>query len=422
MPRELVRAICGPGTGSARPRTAAARQPGVAAVARPAAESGESGRHIRVCLFSPADLNIVSGASIWVEAVAQVLHAGLGTEVVIPLRTLERRTLVTGPLRELDGVELVDPRRIRPYVPASGLEIEESLDLIEGLDDAAPFDVIVVRSFGACLAAIERPSLRDRLWSTYVLEPERDIESAAYLADLARIAAASRWVVVQSEEMRGLLESVVPGARGRTIILPPAVPNPAEPARLLPAPAARLWYAGKFHPFYPVPLMLDIFETLQPDHPDLEFHAIGDQVFRPPGGDAWADDLERRLRTTPGVTWHGAVARDDVVRLLGGGGIALSLWDYRHGDRMNDLVVSTKLLDYCRAGLPVVLNRTAAQATILGPDYPLFVDRAEDALEVVRRVLDDPALGLRAAVRCRDAALRFTYAAVRESIAPFLEG
>ena len=79
------------------------------------------------------------------------------------------------------------------------------------------------------------------------------------------------------------------------------------------------------------------------------------------GDGGWADDLERRLVTTPGVTWHGAVSRDEVTRLLGRGGIALSLWDYRHGDRMNDLVVSTKLLDYCRAGLPVVLNRPAAQ-------------------------------------------------------------
>lgn len=378
---------------------------------------------IRVCLYSPADLNIVSGASIWVQSVAETLHAGPDVHVILPLRMVERRPLITGQLRRMSRVELVDPRRLRPFVPATGLDLGDALDLIEAIDAEAPFDAIILRSFSACLAAIERPGLRGRLWSTYVLEPEQDMGSAAYLSDLARIAGASRHVVVQSEEMRALLEALVPAARGRTIIMPPAVPTAGTDGTPngVPRPAPRLWYAGKFHPFYPVPVMIDLFEKLRVDHPTLEFHAIGDQMFRPPGGDAWADQLERRLVTTPGLTWHGAVTRADAIRLMSGGGIALSLWDYRHGDRMNDLVVSTKLLDYCLAGLPVVLNRTAAQESILGRDYPLFVADATDALSVVRRVLDDPVLAIDAAERCRAAIARFAYPVVHAGIAPFLE-
>lgn len=377
----------------------------------------------RVCLYSPADLNLVSGSSIWVQSVAETFHAGENVDIVLPLRAPERRRLITDLLRRLPRVELVDPRRQRRFVPPTGLYSTEALDLIETLDAEAPFDAIVLRSFPYCLAAIDRPGIRDRLWSTYILEPERDIDDPSHLAELTAIAEASRYVVVQSEEMRALFEAVVPAGRGKTIILPPAVPSTGANGALpdLPPVAPRLFYTGKFHPFYPVPRMIDFLEELRPEHPGLEFHAIGDQIFRPPDGHAWADELERRLTSTDGVVWHGAVPRDEVIRLLSQGGIALSLWDYGHGSTMNDLVVSTKLLDYCLAGVPVILNRTAAQATILGADYPLFVQTADEALPLIRGLLRDPDLYRAAAERCRAAAEAFTYPRAYQGLAPYLD-
>lgn len=377
----------------------------------------------RVCLYSPADLNRVIGSSIWVQSVAETLHAGPDIDVVLPLRAPERSRLITGQIRRLPRVTLVDPRRQRRFVPATGLYAAEALDLIESLDREHPFDAIVLRTFALCLAAIARPAIRDRLWATYVLEPERDITDPSYLAELTAIATACRYVVVQSEEMRALFEAAVPAGRCKTIILPPAIPpiGTAGIPDAIPAPRDRLFYAGKFHPFYPVPRMIDFLETLRPDHPGLEFHAIGDEIFRPAGGESWGDELVRRLTTTEGVVWHGAVARDEVVRLLSEGGIALSLWDYGHGSTMNDLVVSTKLLDYCLAGVPVILNRTAAQATILGADYPLFVSSPDEALPLIRRLLAEPLLYRTAAERCRRAAEAFAYPRAYEGLAPYLE-
>ncbi|MBI2776430.1 MAG: glycosyltransferase family 4 protein [Chloroflexi bacterium] len=377
----------------------------------------------RVCLYSPADLNLVSGSSIWVQSVAETFHAGPDVEVVLPLRAPERRRLITDLLRRLPRVELVDPRRQRRFVPPTGLYSTEALDLIETLDREAPFDAIVLRSFPYCLAAIERPQIRDRLWSTYILEPERDIEDPAHVAQLAAIAEASRYVLVQSEEMRALFEAAVPAGRGKTIILPPAVPAPGSegvPSSIAPI-AQRIVYAGKFHPFYPVPRMIDFLEALRLEHPAFEFHVIGDMIFRLPDGHEWADELERRLTDTDGVVWHGALARDAVIELLASGGIALSLWDYRHGSTMNDLVVSTKLLDYCLAGLPVILNRTPAQEAILGRDYPLFVRTPDEALPLIEALLADRDLYRRAAERCRAAAEGFAYPRAYAGLAPYLE-
>lgn len=380
-----------------------------------------AGPLIRVCLFSPADLNLVTGSSIWVQAVAETLHASGRIHVTIPLMAPERRSIVTDPLRRLSLVELVDPRRQLRFVPPTGLYSTEVLDLIEKLDREQPFDHIVLRSFPYCRAALGRPSLRARLWSTYILEPERDIEDPEHAADLAAIAEASEYVVVQSEEMRALFEGLVPAGRGRTIVLPPAVP-PAGPEGRAPAPRLeRLIYAGKFHPFYPVTLMTHFVAELRHEHPGLEFHVLGDQVFRSPVHAAWADELERALTTTDGVVWHGARSRDEVNRFLRQGGIALSLWDYRHGSRINDLVVSTKLLDYCSAGVPVICNRTAAQETVLGADYPLFVREPAEALPLIRALLDDAALYADSAARCAAAAERYTYPRVHAALAPYLE-
>ena len=374
----------------------------------------------RVLLYSPANLNVMDGSSIWVQSVAETFAVGRDIHVVLPLKAPERRALVSGALRAIEHVEVLAPERFRSGVPPSGLDVEEVLDWVERLDRELQFDIFVLRSFEMCDAAARRPAFVGRLWSTYILEPERDVESAAYLNSMGLIADASEYVVCQSEEMRALLEHLVPAARGRTILLPPAIP-PAVPRADAGGPARRLIYTGKFHPFYAVPELIDVFVQLRIRYPTLEFHAVGDKIWRTPDDHAYADAMTARLGTTDGLAWHGAISRAAVAALLADGGVALSVWDHRHGSRWNDLVVSTKLLDYCAAGLPVVLNRTIAQEAILGSDYPLFVDDIGEIPAVLNALLSDNSLYRQAAERCWDATRRFTYDAVFGRLAPYLE-
>ena len=372
-----------------------------------------------VLLYSPANLNVMDGSSIWVQSVAETFAAGPDVRLVLPLKAPERRDLITGALRSLDRVEVLAPERFRARVPPSGLDLESVLDWVERLDREDRFDIFVLRGFEVCLSAAQRKTLRGRLWSTYILEPERDFGSSTYLAEMAAIADASEYVVCQSEGMRTMIEHLVPATRGRTILLPPAIPATvarADPAR----PMRRLVYTGKFHPFYPVPDLIGAFVPLRERYPGLEFHVVGDKIWRTPDDHAYADALEAQLAGTEGLAWHGAISRSAVATLLAQGGIALSVWDRQHGSRWNDLVVSTKLLDYCAAGLPVVLNRTVAQEAILGPDYPLFIDDVDEVSAVIDRLLGDDDLYVAAAERCWAATRRFTYEPVFTRLAPFL--
>src|SRR4029079_17233471 len=170
--------------------------------------------------------------------------------------------------------------------------------------------------------AVERPSLRGRIWSCYILEPERDPDDAEYRAAMSRIAEGSKYVVVQSTGMRDLLEAVVPAARGRTILLPPAIPADDAAPRARASPVRRLLYTGKCHPFYPVERMLDFLAELRREYPDLEFHVAGDKFMRVDEDPDYPTRLETKLRTTPGVVWHGSPFRGATPARLPRGGRA----------------------------------------------------------------------------------------------------
>jgi len=377
----------------------------------------------RIAFYSPANLNRMDGSAIWVQSVAETLHVSPTARIVLPLRAPEERDVITGLLRRLPRVELIPAQEaVKRKVGANGIGTAEVLDLIERLDRAEPFDVILIRSFEVALAAARTPHLRDRLWAAYVLEPERDPESPVHLRELSEIAAGSRYLVAQSEEMRAMTEALVPAARGKTILLPPAIP--AEPARRVDPDriVPRLIYTGKFSPFYPVARMVQFFQAVRAEIPDLEFHVVGDKIHRPREDPTHAPILERALTQTEGVIWHGAIPRDEVETLVAQGGVALSLWDYRHGSRMNDLVISTKLLDYASVGIPVILNRTAAQERVLGADYPLFVSETDEALLLIRRTLTDPGLYREAAQRTYAGSRPFTYPNVYAGIGRILDG
>ena len=375
----------------------------------------------RVLLYSPANLNQVDGSTIWVQSVAETLLVDPAVEVTVPLRAPERRDVVTGPLRRRAGIQLIDAH---PRLAARqlGLTTTQALDLIERLDRDRQFAAIILRGFQLALAAIERPALRGRIWACYILEPERDIEDVAYRDAMNRIAAASRYVVVQSEGMRELLESLAPLARGRTLLLPPGIAPDAERRADLAVPTRRLIYTGKFHPFYPVERMIDFLTELRRDIPDLEFHVAGDKIMPVEADPDYVHRLRHRLESTPGVVWHGSMPREAVIDLIAEGGVALNLWDYGHGPRMNELVVSTKLLDYCSVGVPVVLTRTPTQVELFGADYPLFVDEVDEALPLLRRVLTDPDLYRSTGERAFEASRAFTYPALHARIADRLAG
>jgi glycosyltransferase involved in cell wall biosynthesis len=383
---------------------------------RSADAAGRRRSPIHLGFYSPANLNTMDGSAIWVESAIETFHVDDRLRISLLLKAPERRTIITDTIRRLERVDVITR-------PAGGtvLDAAAAMDALEDLDRRDRIDVLVLRSYEVCLEAARRGTFDGRLWACYVLEPERDLESDDHRAGLRRIVDHASQVLVQSRPMADLLVSVVPEAAPKLLSLPPAVPpddrHVADPRR----PIRRLLYTGKFHPFYRIEELIDAFVALRLEEPALSFHVVGDKVFQPPDDAEWAPALRRRLRTTEGLVWHGALPRPEVLRLLSGGGLALSIWDYDHGSRTNDLVVSTKLLDYAVSGLPVLLTRTIAQEALLGTDYPLFHAPHDAIATSIRGVLADPERAVAAAGKTRAMAQAFTYPAVYAGLRPAID-
>jgi glycosyltransferase involved in cell wall biosynthesis len=374
---------------------------------------------IHVGFYSPANLNTMDGSAIWVESAIRTLIVDPRVRLTVVLKAPERRAVVTSTIRGLDRVTLIPRPDDAPPLDAAG-----AIDRLAEIDAHDPFDIVLIRGYEVGLEAARRATFVGRLWACYVLEPERDLDDTEHRSGLRAIVGGASRVLVQSQAMADLFASAVPDVAARILLLPPAVPPPGGPVAATPGSrrsAHRLVYTGKFHPFYRIADLLDAFVELHRRDRRLTFHLVGDKVFQPPDDPESAPALRRRFRTTDGVVWHGAKPRPEVMELLREGGLALSVWDYDHGSRTNDLVISTKLLDYAVAGLPVLLTRTRAQEALLGSDYPLFLAPGANLASAIRAALDDTERLAIAAAATRAMAAAFSYPVVAAGLRPAID-
>jgi glycosyltransferase involved in cell wall biosynthesis len=368
---------------------------------------------MRIALYGDVNLNLIDGSAIWLAALAETLALDPATAVTVVLKAPIERGLVVAPLRERPNVTLVaHPTRTSRLTPA------QALDLLVELDHAEPFDVVLLRGYQVSREAAERGAFAGRLW-TYLTDipQQRHLASQEDLARLGAIAVASERVLCQTDELRAYLEGLVPEAAWRTTLLTPMVPE----AFLLPPrprpPAPRLFYAGKFAPLWGFLETVAAFRRLRDEHPDVELHVAGDKVHDPPDEPGFAPAVRDALTTTPGLVWHGAVSRREVADLLASCDVALSA---RHPAMDASLELSTKVLEYGAANVPVVLNRNPLHERLFGGDYPLFIDQLDDLAGVLGAVLRDPHAWEAARRTAHRVAEDFTFPRVRERLAPAL--
>ncbi len=374
-------------------------------------------RPIRIALYGDVNLNIIDGSAIWLASLVQVLHRVDRTELTVLRKSPEKRGLVTAEMTGLPRVSLVSAKRARgPLSP------DAALDELERLDGEHDFDVVLLRGYALCKLAARRPRLAGRLWVYLTDIPQDPTElTGDDREQLAAIAAASERLLCQTEELRSYLEGVVPALANKTILLPPMVPPLfVEDGSAGAAPPAirRLFYAGKFAPRWGFLEIVEVFKTLRRAYPDLELHVAGDKIHNPPDDPGYRPAVEAALEGTDGLVWHGGVTRAEVADLLTRADIALSA---RHRDLDDSLELSTKVLEYGAAGVPVALNRVPMHTELFGDDYPLFVDDLDGLADVVAAVLDDPSRWVRARDRAREVAADFTYDRIAERLRPHLD-
>ena len=363
----------------------------------------------RIAVYGEIDPNLVDGSSVWLQSVCEVLASLEEIEVTLLLRRPldPGRRFLLDTLAANDRVELLDAARPGLLAPA------EALDLLEALDrERGRFDLVLLRGQAVLTEAAGREAFDGRLWSYAMTGRGMPDET------LRALAARSHRLLCQTEAVAEELRRIVPEANGSLLVLPPMIPDFGPPPERNGARGPlRLAYSGKLAPEYCWLETVDAFRVLREAQPGAELHVLGDKVHRPPDRPDFHEQAMRALRETEGLRWHGAVPRGAVHGLLANCDLALSVRDPGVEAARE---ISTKVLEYGAAGLPVVLNRAPAYERLLGAGYPLFIDHPQDAADLLAGPALDPQLRAEAAAASYEASHEFTFSRVAARLSPYL--
>ncbi|MGO1406985.1 MAG: glycosyltransferase family protein [Brachybacterium sp.] len=337
-----------------------------------------------VLLYGDVNLRYRDGSRIWLESIIEVLQ-GTGADVTVVLKAHPEEDLEE--LREQLGCTVLPPsagHRSR----AAGMRVGEARDHLVAVDAEGDFDVILTRGYDIAreLSLVEH--FEGRLWPYITDGPGFSAVTARERADeLGRIAQHARRILVQTEDARSVFEAAVPAATGKTLLLPPMVPDAfyREPRDEVSAEhplnsgtadaPLQLVYSGKFARPWKSLELPELPERLRSRGVHLHVTMIGDKVQHSPSDRAFPDEMRALMgRVSEHVTWAGGMQRDEAIAHSVPADIGLG---WRDPSLDTSLEISTKLLEYGAIGVAPLVNRTRAHERLLGDDYPLFVDRGD---------------------------------------------
>jgi glycosyltransferase involved in cell wall biosynthesis len=364
---------------------------------------------ITALVYVDGNLNTIDGSSIWAVSTVETL-AQAGCQVTLLLKTRVRRSALLEPLERLENVVIVRPfedGRARGRFD-DPLTVPNAVTLMRELDEASPFDLVLIRGFGLATRIVDSGAFDGRLWPYLTDLPQSATAMDEEAFDrLTAIAGASRYLLCQTEELRTFLEGAVPAACGRCVLFPPVAPEPDDPpppSRFEPGETLKLVYSGKFAPLWNTLQMTTLPRLLAERGIKAEFHAIGDKIHQDSGDPGYQQRMMTALKSTPGVIWHGGLSRQAAMRICAEAHVGLG---WRDASLDASLELSTKVLEYGTVGLPVVLNRTPMHEALLGTSYPLFAGAEAAVVDNLAWLATEPGAHGAAAATCHSAAVAY---------------
>ncbi|WP_161495164.1 glycosyltransferase [Advenella sp. S44] len=345
--------------------------------------------NINIAIYGDVNLNLTDGSAIWAVSLAETLAGIKGVYVTLFLKSRIKSVHIIAPLLNLSGkVRLVEPR----IADNANLTTLEALIAIEQEDAHYGFSAVILRGMDLCDNATKFPYLKNKIW-TYItdLPQQKNLFKADQLAVINRIFDYSNRVLCQTEQFKRYVEELFPQTVGRTAILSPMIPDPKAGKqghlKFRNEQPLKIIYAGKFAPLWGIREMFEVFERLYAFDKNVEFHIFGDKIHNPPDDPAFKKFVADRLKNGAGIVWHKAVARETVMSSLPEMHIG---WAFRHKElEQNTRELSTKILEYASAGVPVILSRNEINEEVFGKQYPLFADTVDEAVQLLMQYSRD---------------------------------
>ncbi len=371
---------------------------------------------IRLLLYADINLNVMDGSAIWLQSIAKFL-AGHGGECQVDL--LLKQALRRSIGEQLDAADIPNLRLIAP--PGDTLwDNQHAPRVIAERDQAKRYDAVIARGVRTCHQLLQAVKLDGRLWCYLTDLPQRFMSPrSSEWKRVDRIFQASQFVLCQTEAFREFFEHQWLSSCGKCCLLPPMIPtaffeDTVAPATLRQRPL-RIIYTGQIDKRWGMSMFMDTCSETTRLHLPVAFVVIGDKINAAPDDREFKGRVPEFLESGECVRAYPAMGRDEVRRHILNCSLGFCLRERVMDERFE---ISTKLLEYCAAGLPVLINRTAANVRLLGPDYPLYVNDTDEVVTSVRRALDKPDLLETAGRQARAAVERFRIERTSERFQP----
>ena len=373
---------------------------------------------MRVLLYAPVNLNLIDGSAIWCASVAQMLCHDPDLSVDVLLHAPLERTINVGGFAAENRICLLDPWQPDAHGTLGGfadrlgrrLTPAQAFQRVERLHADESYDLLVLRGGPITRLVAAVPRLAARAWF-YLTQTGTDYET------IEAVSHSNGRIACQTPLLQEYLEAMLGTAPQRYVPLPPMVPRLLCDGPRAARRGQKLCYVGKFDPHYLVEETMAAFTEVRAQFPDAEFVVAGDKFHDPDQTGEFEPRLSAALQRTPGVAWRGGLSREEVGQLMSTCDVGCC-WRSAHYD--GSLELSTKVLEYAAAGLPVLLNPSRVNRLVFGDDYPLYVDGPESVVQRLTAALEDDDVYRQAAERMFETARRFTFAAVARHLQPWL--
>lgn len=340
---------------------------------------------MKLAVLAEQNFNLIDGSSIWLLNLCKLLSRQDDLQVTLLLsHALDNRVLAD----ELPpAICIVQPAKMSPvYQQNQNLTADTVADALIALEAReGQFDRILVRgaAYQTALLAVDTLASRVVCYATDI----RPNLAAPEPAWLSAARATRRLLLVQSLTAKRVLESLCDYPAHLIHVVPPVAFAPPDPTPYM--PRATLCYSGKIDPDYGLNWLVDLCDSVK-DLPKISIRLIAAKdSFRARHPDFFLHFDRFRARVArgdlPGVTLASELPHAQARSLMAQADFAFGLRSQTYDDNAE---ISTKLLEFCAAGVPPIANDTALNRAFFGPDYPYLIDLSKgDPLPRLREIL-----------------------------------
>lgn len=364
----------------------------------------------RVLICANPDLNYIDGSSIWAQTIALATAATSTAQVDFIAKSTPERDELFAPLNTAQRINIIDGTKHKHWQGKSykRLSLTMMAELAVALNDIYAYDVIIVRGLEIATQLLKFPEVLSKCWMYLTDIPQSLADYDDELRyTMQSIGQGCQKLLCQTEGFKALWQALVPNLKeDKFSLYTPVIPDIPNDLSLITERPIRAIYAGKFKADWMTMEMVDTWPLVHDQVASGELIMIGDKIHNEPNQPNYQQHMRHVLEDTEGLLWLGAQSRETVQQELQQARVGLS-W---RSESMNDTVeYSTKILEYGGAGCAAILNRNALHEQLIGADYPLFANSAEEFSHQLIRALKEPDVTQQAANALQQLAERHTF-------------